>query len=161
MENLRMICVTPICIMSSFITPNIGYIWALILMFSFNIWAGMRADGISITRCRNFNFGKFKNALVELFLYLCIVLTVFTVMKHCGDEKEGMIVAKSLTYVFLYVYLQNAFRNLVIAYPRIAALRMIYHIIRFEIVRALPSHIQPIIERYELQHGTEEDTDNR
>ena len=29
-------------------------------------WCGMRADGVSIIRCKNFKWDKFKNALVEL-----------------------------------------------------------------------------------------------
>jgi hypothetical protein len=53
------------------------------------------------------------------------------------------------------VYLQNAFRNLIIAYPKNVAIRVIYHIIRLEFTRALPSHIQPIIDRLEKEFDKE------
>nr|DAR11874.1 MAG TPA: hypothetical protein [Caudoviricetes sp.] len=36
-------------------------------MFTFNIWAGMRADGVAIVRCKNFSFRKFKNALFSIY----------------------------------------------------------------------------------------------
>lgn len=72
-------------------------------------------------------------------------------MLKCGDSEAALIVIKSLTYVFMYVYLQNAFRNLIQAYPRKVALRIIYHVIRLEFTRALPSYWQPIIERYQKE----------
>ena len=72
-------------------------------------------------------------------------------MWQCGDGGAAIIVIKSLTYVFMYVYLQNAFRNLIVAYPRELALRIIYHVIRLEFERALPSYWQPIIERFQKE----------
>ena len=56
----------------------------------------------------------------------------------------------------MYVYLQNAFRNLILAYPQKIAFRVVYHIIRFEFTRALPSNIQPIIQRLEEEFGKDE-----
>lgn len=129
--------------------PTKGFVLALVLMFAFNCWAGMRADGVSIARCKNFSFSKFKNALVEILLYLVIIEMVFAIMTSCGDSKAALVTAKSVTYVFIYVYLQNSFKNLVKAYPKKMALRVIYHLLRFEFTRALPSYLKPIIERVE------------
>ena len=150
-EQWRIIVVSTISPILGFLTPTFGFVYALIIMFALNIWAGMRADGVVIVRCKNFSFRKFKNALFELLLYLIIVETIFVIMKNCGDEKAAVIVVKSLTYVFEYVYLQNAFRNLIIAYPRNLALRIVYHVIRLEFSRALPSRLQPIIRRVEKE----------
>ena len=124
---------------------------ALIIMFAFNIWAGMRADGVAIKNCKRFSFRKFKNALAELLLYVTIIHVIYSVMLQCGDNEAAMIVIKSLTYVFMYVYLQNAFRNLIVAYPKKIALRIIYHVIRVEVTWALPSYWQPIIERFQAE----------
>lgn len=156
-EQWRIIAISAASPVLGYLTPTKGFVYALIVMFSFNIWAGMRADGVSIVRCKNFSFRKFKNALFELFMYLFIVETIFTIMKNCGDYNAAIIAVKSLTYVFMYVYLQNAFRNLIIAYPRKLALRIIYHVIRLEFARALPSHLQPIIERLEKEFGDDPD----
>lgn len=148
LEQLRLITVSAFSPILGYYTPTKGFILSLVVMFAFNIWAGMRADGVAIKCCKNFSFRKFKNALCELLLYLVIIEVIFTIMVSCGDKEAAIIVVKSLTYVFMYVYLQNAFRNLIIAYPQRVALHVIYHIIRFEFIRALPSNIKPIIERY-------------
>ena len=160
-ENMRIILVTSFSPILGYFTPTKGFVFSLVMMFSFNIWAGMRADGVSIVRCKNFSFRKFKNALFELFMYLFIVETIFTIMKNCGDDSAAIISVKSLTYVFMYVYLQNAFRNLIIAYPRNLALRIIYHVIRLEFTRALPSRMKPIIDRLEKEFGDDPDKNNK
>lgn len=154
-EQWRIIAISTVSPVLGYLTPTKGFVYALLVMFAFNIWAGMRTDGVTIVRCKNFSFRKFKNALCEFLLYLFIVEAIFVIMKNCGDENAAVIVIKSLTYVFMYVYLQNAFRNLIIAYPRNLALRIIYHVIRLEFTRALPSHLQPIIERYQREHDSD------
>lgn len=151
-EQWRIIAISTVSPLFGYLTPTKGFIYALVVMFAFNIWAGMRADGVAIVRCKNFSFRKFKNALCELLLYLFIVEAIFIIMKNCGDDQAAIVVVKSLTYVFMYVYLQNAFRNLIKAYPTKVALRIIYHVIRLEFTRVLPAYWQPIIERYQREH---------
>lgn len=157
-EQWRIIAISTVSPLFGCLTTTKGFVYALVVMFAFNIWSGMRADGVSIMNCKRFSFHKFKNALAELLLYVVIINIIYSVMLQCGDGGEAMIVIKSLTYVFMYVYLQNAFRNLINAYPKKIALRIIYHVIRFEFTRALPSYWQPIIER--LQKETDDDIIN-
>lgn len=156
-EQGRIIALSAISPILGYLTPTEGFVYALVVMFAFNIWAGMRADGVAITRCKNFSFRKFKNALFELLLYLFIIEMIFVIMSSCGDRNAAIITIKALTYVFMYVYLQNAFRNLIFAYPKNVALRAIYHIIRLEVARALPSHIKPIIERLDKEFDNVKD----
>lgn len=160
-EQCRIIAISTVSPLLGYLTPTKGFVYALVVMFAFNIWAGMRADGVAIVRCKNFSFRKFKNALCEFLLYLFIVEAIFVIMKNCGDENAAVIVVKSLTYVFMYVYLQNAFRNLIIAYPRNLALRIIYHVIRLEFTRVLSSHLQPIIDRLEKEFWDDPDKNNK
>lgn len=148
-ENIRLVATSCLSYAFGWLMPTKGFVLALVLTFAFNCWAGMRADGVSIAKCRNFSMGKFKNALVEILLYLVIIEMVFAIMTSCGDKQAALVTAKSVTYVFIYVYLQNSFKNLVKAYPRKMALRVIYHLLRFEFTRALPSYLKPIIERVE------------
>lgn len=161
LEYFRFIAVSAFSSILAYLTPTKGFVYALVVMFAFNIWAGMRADGVAIVRCKNFSFRKFKNALCELLLYLFIVEAIFFIMENCGDDQAAIVVVKSLTYVFMYVYLQNAFRNLIIAYPRSMGLRIVYHVIRLEFTRALPSHLQPIIERLEKEFGDDPDVNEK
>ena len=67
-EQWRMIFATTASPLFAYLTPTKGFIYALVVMFAFNIWAGMRADGVAIVRCKNFSFRKFKNALFNKFL---------------------------------------------------------------------------------------------
>lgn len=157
LEQWRIIVISTVSPVLGYLTPTKGFVYALVVMFAFNIWAGMRADGVAIVRCKNFSFRKFKNALCELLLYLFIVEVIFVIMKNCGDDQAAIVIVKTLTYVFMYVYLQNAFRNLIVAYPKELALRIIYHVIRLEFARALPSHLQPIIERLKKKYGDDPD----
>ena len=157
-EQWRIIAISTVSPLFGYLTPTKGFVYALVVMFAFNIWAGMRADGVAIKNCKRFSFRKFKNALAELLLYVVIIHVIYSVMLQCGDDGAAMIVIKSLTYVFMYVYLQNAFRNLIKAYPKKIALRIIYHVIRLEFTRALPSYWQPIIERF--QKETDDDIIN-
>lgn len=156
-----MIFATSLSPVLAYLTPTAGFMYALVIMFAFNIWAGMRADGVSVRHCKNFRFSKFKNALAELLLYVVIIHVIYSVMLQCGDDGAAMIVIKSITYVFMYVYLQNAFRNLIKAYPKEIALRIIYHVIRLEFTRVLPSHLQPIIDRLEKEFGDDPDKNNK
>ena len=158
-ENIRLVAVagfsSVLAFFTTIITPTKGFIFALIIMFAFNIFCGMRSDGVSIIPFKKFSFGKFKNSIVELLLYLLVIQLIFSVMILIGDDAEGFIIVKTLSYVFIYVYAQNSFKNLTIAYPKNKAFRMIYHIIRFEFKRALPSHVQTIIEQFEASEVDE------
>ena len=154
-EQWRIIAISTVSPLFGYVTPIKGFVYALVVMFAFNIWAGMRADGVAIVRCKNFSFRKFKNALCELLLYLFIVEAIFTIMKNCGDDQAAIVVVKSLTYVFMYAYLQNAFRNLIKAYPQKVALRIIYHVIRLEFTRVLSGYWQPIIEKYQREYDSD------
>lgn len=148
-DQIRIIFVSMSSSLLAYLTPTKGFLIALVIMFGFNIWCGMRVDGVSIVRCNNFRWSKFKNALVELLLYLVIIEVIFAFMTLIGDGDNSLLVIKTITYVFSYVYLQNAFKNLIIAYPKNRSFRIIYHVIRFEFKRATPTHVQSIIDRIE------------
>lgn len=102
-EQLRLVAVSAISSLAAIVTPTSGFVLALVVMFAFNIFAGMRADGVSIIRCKNFKMKKFVNSLVELLLYLLIIETMQVILTACGDGGAALVVVKSLTYVFLYV----------------------------------------------------------
>ena len=155
-DQVRVVVVSGISSVLAFLTPTAGFLLALALMFGLNIICGMRADGLSVTCCRNFKFSKFKNAIAELLLYLLIIEVIFACMAGMGDKESSLVVIKTITYVFCYVYAQNAFKNLIIAYPRNKAFRIIYHTIRLEFQRAMPSHVQDVINRIEGELKKEE-----
>ena len=148
-DQLRIIAASVCSYLLAYVTPTGGFILALVLFAGFNIWCGMRADGVSVQSCKNFKWSKFRTAIGELLLCVFLVLLLSVSMGAMGDETESVVVIKSMTYVFCYIYLQNSVKNLIIAYPRNVKLRVMYHLIRFEFTRAMPSHVKGIVERLE------------
>lgn len=148
-EQLRMIVSVIGSFLLSVVTPTHSFIFALIFAAAFNILAGMRADGVVIIRCKNFSFSKFKASLWELVLYAFVIHLLFSIMLLCGDYNEGLVAVKTVTYVFCYIYLQNALKNMVKAYPKQKAWILLYLIVRLEFTRVV--HIDKIIDLYE-QH---------
>ncbi len=129
------------------ITPTEGFLLALVIAFGFNVFCGMRADGVSIIRCTNFKWAKIKNALAELLLYTLICYVLYGIVVSCNDYNEALLVIKTLTYIFSYLYIVNGFKNLIKAYPKNIAFRVIYYLLRFEFTKALPTYWKPIIDR--------------
>ena len=108
-----------------------------------------------IFRCKKFSIKKLRGALVELILYIVILWVIHGTVWLCGDNTAAVYATKVLTYVIMYVYLQNAFKNLVIAYPKNKGLWIIYLVVRLELKRLLPSHISELIDRYDQKHKGE------
>ena len=156
-SQIRQIGVAIFSAILAFATPTEGFVLALIIAFGFNIFCGMRADGVSVVRCKNFSVSKFKNAILEMLLYVAIVYVIYGIMLGCNDGTEALFAIKMLTYIFCYVYICNAFKNLIKAYPKNVAFRVIYHILRFEFAKALPSYWKPILERLNQEFDKKEE----
>lgn len=67
-EQWHIIAISTVSPLFGYVTPTKGFVYALVVMFAFNIWAGMRTDGVAVVRCKNFSFRKFKNVLFNNFL---------------------------------------------------------------------------------------------
>ena len=156
-SQIRQIGVTIFSAILAFATPTEGFVLALVIAFGFNIFCGMRADGVSVVRCKNFSASKFKNALLEMLLYTVIVYVMYGIMVSCNDNTEALFVIKMLTYIFCYVYICNSFKNLIKAYPKNVAFRVIYYVLRFEFAKALPSYWKPIIDRLNNEFDKKEE----
>lgn len=156
-SQIRQIGITIFSAILAFATPTEGFVLALVIAFGFNIFCGMRADGVSVVRCKNFSASKFKNALLEMLLYIVIVYVMYGIMVSCNDNTEALFVIKMLTYIFCYVYICNSFKNLIKAYPKNVAFRVIYYILRFEFAKALPSYWKPILERLNQEFDKKEE----
>ena len=156
-SQIRQIGVTIFSSILAFATPTEGFVLALVIAFGFNIFCGMRADGVSVVRCKNFSASKFKNAIHEMRLYVSIVYVIYGIMLGCNDGTEALFVIKMLTYIFCYVYICNAFKNLIKAYPKNISFRVIYYILRFEFAKALPSYWKPILERLNQEFDKKEE----
>ena len=146
-SQIQLIIVSTFSPLLAALTPTEGFLLALVIAFGFNVFCGMRADGVSITRCTNFKWSKIKNALAELLLYTLICYVIYGIVISCNDYKEALLIIKTLTYIFSYLYIANGFKNLIKAYPKNIAFRVIYYLLRFELTKALPTYWRSIIDR--------------
>ena len=158
-EQMRLVIVSTLAPIAALFTPTKGFLIALVITFAFNIFCGMKSDGITIVHCRNFKFDKFKNAVAELLMYIFIIQMLYTIMNLVGDSDAGLLTIKSINYVFMYIYVSNGFKNLIKAYPKNKAYRIIYHLLRFEFNRIAPTKVQEIIDR--VNHEDNNTKENR
>lgn len=148
-EQMRAIATLIVSTLAAIVSPTASMMGALTIACMFNIWAGMRADGVSVIRCRNFQWSKFSTAIYEFLLILAVIEMVRGIMFLCGDDGASMYPVKILTYAISIYYAQNGMKNLVKAYPTIRGLWILYLFIRFEWKRALPSNVSEKIAQYE------------
>jgi len=127
----------------------------------------MRADGITIFRCKNFSASKLVHALGEFLLYITINLVLFATLNLQGSEELAPKMVTSVTWILVYIYISNSLKNLVKAYPTTIGFRVLYHLVRFEFKKMLPGYLKDIIARVEKfetnkkekYEGTEETED--
>lgn len=78
-----------------------------------------------------------------------MITVIFSSVAKMGDHDAAVLSAKTITYVFMYVYLSNGFKNLCISYPDNKSFRLIYHIVRFEFKRLMGENAAKIVEEHE------------
>lgn len=69
-EQVRMVWTLLTSTLLAIVTPTGAFMGALTLASMFNVWAGMRADGVSVIRCKRFSWDKFLRALCEFMVIL-------------------------------------------------------------------------------------------
>ena len=150
-EQVRMVCTLLTSTILAIVTPTGTFVAALTLASMFHVWAGMRADGVSVIRCKRFSWDKFLRALCEFMVTLVVLELIRGIMYLCGGDGVSRYPVKILTYAACVIYLQNARKNLVKAYPKNKILWVVYLFIRCEWRKALPSNVDAMLKRYE-QH---------
>ena len=146
-EQLRQIAVLIISAVLAAILPTVGFVSALVVAWAFNVWCGMRADGVVNIKCKNWSWKKFGRAGAELIMFLAILWLVALITSFCGDKDEGLFACKTINYVFVWSYAQNGLKNLCKTHPDNKALWVIYLFIRFDFAKILK--IESLIEMYE------------
>ena len=103
-EQVRLMWTLLTSTILAIVAPTGSFLAALTLGCMFNVWAGMRADGVSVIRCRNFSWDKFLRAIIEFGVILTVIELIRAVMFLCGDVSESLYPVKTLTYTAFYIY---------------------------------------------------------
>ena len=160
LETLRLIASVILSSLLSLITPSAECIEALGIAFGVNLWCGMRADGVVIHSCKNWNGKKFMDALKMLALYAAIILAFSTICQLMKAEEYGMTSVRTITWVFILAYLQNSAKNLVKAYPTSVPLMYIYLIIRLEWKKLISEDIEEKLKEFQERQNKQKENES-
>jgi len=142
--------------------PVMTFIYALFVAFAANVLAGMRADDVKLKISRtwpivlfpNFSGNKFKCALGEFLLILIIIAVLRGVgMLMLLKNNQDVYIFQYLTWVALYYYGVNSFRNLSIVYPNNRFIKAIYYIIGFKFSKMFGKEVKEILDNEKVSES--------
>lgn len=136
-----------ICAFTAALTPTANFVLVTCLACMFNLWCGMRADGVTNIRCKNFSWKKFRYALAELAIFLLVMELISLLVHLMGDASASIYMCKIIAYCISYCYIDNGLKNICKAYPTSKGLWMVYLIVHLDFKRILK--IEELINRYE------------
>lgn len=111
----------------------------LMIAFMFNIINGIITD-VHVNRAP-FSLKKAFSAFSQLLFYAVCVVFLDHGARLMGDTEIGVTAVKWLTYIVVYFYLTNIFRNARLVYPKSAAIKFIYDLLSTEIFSRLKEMI--------------------
>ena len=157
LEQIRRLFVWVACSIMAIVAPTKGFVAALALAWAFNVWCGMRADGVINIKCRNWSWQKFSHALLELVAFLSVIWLVALITYNCGDAEAGLYACKTINYIFVWSCFENGLKNLCKAHPQTKALWIVYLFVRLEFTKML--RIDDIIRLYD-EHIKKQENEN-
>lgn len=158
LEQMRRLAVWLICTLVAVISPTKGFVTALAVAWAFNVWCGMRADGVINIKCKNWSWKKFSYSLVELVAFLSVIELVAIVTYSCGDAEAGLYACKTINYIFVWSCFENGLKNLCKSHPQTKALWIVYLFVRFEFTKMLK--IDTLINLYDEHIKKQENETN-
>lgn len=139
LERLKELFWLTIGAMSSVLMPVRETLILLFVSFVFNIVTGIITD-VHVNHAK-FNLKKAFNAVSQLTFYAtCVVfLNYGTTLIH--EENIGLVAVKWLTYIVVYFYLTNIFKNARQLYPSNPAINFIYELLSTELFDRLKNMV--------------------
>lgn len=128
-----------ITVVASIFTPVKNILIVLFLAFLFNIIMGIITD-VHVNK-KAFNIKKAFNALSQLLFYFACVLFVDYGAQLLSEPSLGALGIKWLTYIVVYFYFTNIFKNASLKFPSSQAIRFIYELLSTEIFDRLKNMI--------------------
>ena len=122
--------------MISYLQPVHNAMLVLIFMFLADMAFGILTD-LFVNRKR-FNPKKFMLAFFYVAIYLSIVSSIYVIGEHMGDVEESLFVVKTITYVFIYFYMTNTFRNLKTMFPNNKPIVFLEFVLCLEFTKRIP-----------------------
>lgn len=116
----------------------------LLLLFIANLGLGIITD--VLYNHNRFHFNKFFKAILELLVYTLIAFGI-AVIAHLKKEVElGNFTLNVLSWLFIYAYGVNIFKNLKRMIPDSIVINFCYYFLSFEIIKKIP-HFSEFLEK--------------
>lgn len=111
----------------------------LFLSFIFNIIIGILTD-VHVNKAK-FNIKKAFEAITQLMFYTACVVFFDYGARLLGNPGIGITAVKWLTYIVVYFYLTNIFKNAKQLYPRSQSILFIYELLSTQIFERLKNMV--------------------
>lgn len=151
MEDIRTIIVVTLSSLMAYLSPINGVLFAVtlafVLNFIFGYLTGMRVNN------EHFDLKKAFSCVKEACVFFVVVAFVYTIGEHLNNSNEALISISIVTYVVLYFYAVNIFKNLKRLFPQSQWIAFCYWLISFEFVKKVPFLESFLNQRKEVQNG--------
>lgn len=139
LEKIKELFWALITALSSVLMPVKETLILLFLSFIFNIITGIITD-VHVNKAK-FNLKKAFNAISQLTFYATCVVFLNYGTTLINEQAIGIIAVKWLTYIVVYFYLTNIFKNARQVYPNNQAINFIYELLSTELFDRLKNMV--------------------
>lgn len=137
MDNIRGLIVCSLASLAAYFHPIqnvlIGIFWVFLLNFVFGLLAGL------VRNKESFEFKKAFMCIIEACVFFVIIASVFFVGDYIGNKEGALQCVTSITYVLIYFYTVNIFKNLKLLFPNNKPIAFIHYVISIEFVTKIPN----------------------
>lgn len=151
MEDLRTIIVVSLSSLMAYLSPINGILFAVTLAFVINFIIGY-ITGMRIDK-EDFDFKKAFSCIKEACVFFMVVASVYTIGEHLNNSGEALMSISVVTYVVLYFYAVNVFKNLKRLFPNSQWIAFCYWLISFEFMKKVPFLESFLNQRKEAGNG--------
>jgi len=137
MDSLRLTIVTVLSGFFAYMEPIQRAMFVLLFIFISDMLIAIFTD-IAINRNR-FNPKKFLTAFFYVAIYLCIIGGIYIVGERMEDTEPALFIDKIITYIFIYFYVINIFKNLRTIAPDNKPIAFIEYTIGLEFMKRIPN----------------------
>lgn len=142
------------------------FLIALLIGFTLNIFAGLRADNVHITvfsrfphiKFLNYDRHKLKDSLMELFLITSITYILKLIIDLFKHNDKSVYAVQILLAVAVYYYFTNSLKNLKTVYPKNKWLSFTYYLITFQFRKMLPDVVKGAMDEVDKGENNHEST---
>lgn len=152
MEKMKEIFVFISAAIAAYFDTTITFVYALLIGFAFNIFAGLRADDVKVVMTRfplfgmiNYKGQKLVDSLKELSLITFITYMLKAIIDLMKFEEKSAYAVQILIFIAIYYYVKNGLRNLSKAYPKVRWIKMLYYLVSFKFKEMMPGIVNDAI----------------